>query len=119
MARARRGAGRFIYPAVFEIRAGEQDQFGNENTAWSVYARRNVDILEKPSGESLIGGVLQGDTRAQLLVRRDPMMARLPSDARVTVKERTWRVINVSEGDTYERADRETLVIDVEEGPPT
>ena len=115
----RRGAGRFQYPAVFETRAGGADQFGNPATRWVTYARRRVHLDETAGGESLEGGVLQGDTRAQLMVRRDAMLAALPTDARVFVKGRYWHVLAMSEGDRHDTAQRDTLMLTLDEGPPT
>jgi len=116
---ARRGAGRFLTPAEFQTRAGGGDVFGNPDTRWLTYARRHVHFDELPAAESLEGGVLQSHTRARLRLRRDAMLALLPTDARVMVKGRAWSVVSVAEGDRHDSMERGTLVITVDKGPAT
>ena len=116
---ARRGASRFITPAVFETRAGGADQFGNPDVQWQAYARRKVMIDESPRSELLSGGILQSHTRATLRCRSDVLMVALPTDARVLIKGRYWSIVSVAEGDRHETAERNTLVMTVDKGSAT
>lgn len=116
---ARRGAGRFITPAVFETRAGGGDAFGNPDILWQVYARRKVQFTESTGSESAEGGVLQSHTTARLECRQDLLMAALPTDARVEVKDRYWSVVSVAEGDRHHTETRGILTITVDKGPAT
>ena len=116
---ARRGAGRFLVPAVFEIRAGDADTYGNPDTVWQVYARRRVRLDETLEGESLTGGVLQSSTGARIWCRRDVMMSRIPTDARVLLQGTYWSIESIAEGDRHLTEERNTLVITLERGPST
>ena len=102
----RRGSGRFLTPAIFEVRAGGMDDFGNPDTLWQTYVRRKVMFDEAPAGESLEGGVLQSHTRARLHCRADRMMRALPTDARVQVKGHHWSIVSLSEGDRHITGER-------------
>lgn len=116
---ARRGAGRFRDPATFQVRAGVGDAFGNPDTAWQDYETRRVELLERTSGESLEGGVLQSHTQARLKVRKDARMLMLPTDGRVKVRGRTWSIVSIADlnGTTVE--DRNVLEIVVDSGVST
>lgn len=115
----RRGAGRFLIPAVFEVRGGGADQFGNPDVEWIMYATRRVDFVETPAPESFEGGVLQSHTRALVKCRKDPLMMDLPTDGRVFVQRRYWSIISIADGDPHNTDTRSVLTITVEQGAAT
>ena len=92
-----RGAGRFRDRAVFEVRSGTGDAYGNPDTVWSDYETRRVEVVEAPGTEALEGGVVQSHTRAVIKVRKDRRMMVLPTDARVLLRERYWSVHSIAD----------------------
>lgn len=112
----RRGAGRFLTVAEFQVRAHSRDQYGNQATAWATYITRRGLFAERPLDEEYEGGVLQGHTRATLRVRMDDQVRALPTDARVRIKNRIWSVVGVAEGDRHTTDERHTALITLDAG---
>ena len=113
------GAGRFRDIAVFEIRGGAEDQYGNPDTVWETYARRHVEIIERPVGESLEGGVLQSHTRATIHCRRDAVIGSVPTDARVRLRGSNWSIRSIAETTRGPGRNRDLYEITLDRGPAT
>ena len=114
-----RGAARFREPAVFEIRSGSADKFGNPDTEWQESVRRRVELVERTAGEGLEGGVLQSHTVARLRVRWDTALATLPSDARVRVRGKYWSIVSVADLTWIDNENRRVLEFAVDAGVAT
>ena len=111
-------SGRLRDKMRFQVRAGDQDQYGNPSTAWAEYGTRYGTFRETGAVDTIFGGATQIVVRADVTVRNDRLMQNLPDAARIQFRGRWWRVVGrwLRPGTTP--AERDFLNLKVEASTP-